>query len=257
MSKISERINNSCTFTSLRWPGAGLALLVLLVLFSSCSARVGIELDRQGGASVVVSETTHPLFQAYLEDFASLSSDSQQVAVSVDTQAIREQLAESVRVLSMSSTPGSFETELQLGRLEDLFQGRDDSLNEILTVSRSGNRSVFTMELDRDAVRSLLGLGREDSDVDMEYLLPADDDMSKDEYQDDLDWAMEEYGTDSERRAMFGSSTIDLTIQLPGRITNSRGFRIINRDEGVLAATIDVLSLLTLQAPLVFRAEYQ
>ncbi len=238
----------------LRVSSVGLILLIALVLLAGCAVREEITLEPDGSGEATLTVDLHPILVAYVSDLASAMSGVEADAAELALFDVAQITAE------IDERPG-----MELVRAEQRGRGgltlvtRFTDINaifaregaqDVLRLERRGDERVLTMTLGRDAVARFLEYAPDESATMIELLFPPPDgSVTREEYREELAWALEEYDRRAAVERALDEARIEVVVTPRGRIVSQRGGEVV---DGSVRFTIPVLELLTLREERVY-----
>lgn len=240
---------------------AVLSGLLLIFIFSGCSAEQGVTLGVTGDARLNLSLELQPFFVEYLRDLAAPGA---QGGVVFDPQAIRAgfEAYRGVRVQDVRVEDDRRLTlSLSVVDLEELA-GDELKLPELLSFLRSsqtpGSRvSGVTFRIDRGLVQALLGVTPFADSESIRYLLPGENQTVRaEDYTSDLVWIFEEYEESARLERVLEESAVVLEITVPRDITRVSGPGLERIAPRRARLRLPVIPLLTDVEPGTYRLEF-
>ncbi len=230
----------------LRLSSVGLILLVALVLLAGCSVREEISLQPDGSGEATLTVDLHPILVAYVSDLASAMTgvetehpvfDVTQIAAEIDERPGIE------LVRAEQRGRGGLTLVTRFNDINAIFAR--EGAGDVLRFERRGDERVLTMTLGRDAVARFLEYAPEESASMVELLFPpADGSVTREEYREELAWALEEYDRRPAVERALDEARIEVRVSPQGRLVSQRGGEVV---DGTVVFTIPVLELLTLR----------
>ncbi|MFW6289225.1 MAG: hypothetical protein ACOC2Q_05535 [Spirochaetota bacterium] len=229
-----------------RRPGVIIALLALFViLVGGCSVREDVLLNANGSGEATLSVNLHPIMISYMNDLMTAMTGVEAEYPIFDLDQITASFAErdGVELIALERVArGTLLMEIRFGDINELFVR--ENAEDILRFERVGARRELSFTLNREAVQRFLEFAPEDSMTMAEFLFPpADGSVSREEYRDEMAWALEEYDDRAAVERVLDAASIDVRITPVGRIVGQDGGRI---EDGAVVFSIPVLDLLTL-----------
>ena len=231
----------------------GLVLAASVLALNSCGVQVNTVLATDRSAHLDIAAHVHPVLLAYFKDLSG--SD----APIFDTEIIKKKLTaeKGVTVQKIALTGKSdLKISLDVQDITQLFAAKSSDLRSALSLGEVAGIHTLKLHLGRTLVKTLLSLGTSGDSSAVSSLIPQKDSITTRQYQDQLNWALEEYGTAAELAAMFKSSLIKVTIKLPAPIQSATGFSIQDRTAGLVGLDIKLLDLMTLNNDLNYEVTY-
>lgn len=233
---------------------AGILVFATGLAMASCGIQVDTAISAERKAVVQIQASFHPVLQAYLEDLSGGKTDGL-----ISAERIRSRLAEepglTVRSLD-ASLKGGVKMNLDIADLQKLFTGKNSVAKGVIAMASEGGVTRISVKLDRKAIESFMSLGMEKNDQSLKYLLPQNATITAGKYQENLRWALEEYGTADQLADLFKTSTITVRLTVPGAIKSATGFTVTDRAGGKLSLNLSLIDLLTLQGTRTFELSY-
>ncbi len=226
---------------------AGFAVLSVLINVG-CSARQDISILEDGSGRGRLEITLDPVFSAYLTD-VGMGFGASPEAPLFDADAIRSAFADRPGVnLENLELAGRNRLILEIAfeSVEHVLAVEGESLARFLRFERTQGFRRVAAEIDRHAIEHFAALTGVDGVV-VESLMPPDPAMSRQEYQDHLAWALEEYADQRPVERVFQSSTIVTTIRPAGEVVRVEGG---SRRNGDVEFRTSLIEAVTAPAPL-------
>lgn len=229
-----------------------LALCLLLSLgLLSCAVKVDTVLAADQSARVELQANFHPVLQAYLTDLSGGKQDF------FSETSIRKRLV-AEKGITVQHLEASMEKGINIGlRIADIRQilvGKDGEVQGAISLTNEGGKKRLAFRLNRKTIEAFLAMSG--NSAEMKYLLPQDGSLTAKQYQDQLNWALEEYGTASQMADMFKTSTIKLKLTVPAPIVSATGFTIIDRQAGIVGLDLNLVELLTLSSMVINEVRF-
>jgi len=241
-----------------------ITLLVATALAAtSCTVREELVIDASGSGSATLTISLNPILLSYYSDLLTAMTGVAGDYAIFDP----EQLA-----AAFAARPALRLTEIERSALGQLrMEFTFDDLNQVLTEEGGvgtgadgqadvftfrtiGSRRELTVRLDRAAVNRFMSFAPPESAMMTSFLLPPDDgSVSRDEYQDELAWALEEYASAPEVARVLEQSVIEVVVRPSGRIESQSGGTVQN---GAVTFRVPILELLTLSEERVYRVVF-
>ena len=233
-------------FSPRRRPGVMLALVALVVILAAgCSVREDVLLNANGSGEATLSVNLHPIMINYMNDLMTAMTGVEGEYPIFDLEQITASFAErdGVELVALDrGERGTLLMEIRFDDINELFAR--ENAEDILRFERVGPRRELAFTLNREAVQRFLEFAPEDSMTMAQFLFPpADGSVSREEYRDEMAWALEEYDDRAAVERVLDAAAIDVRITPAGRIVAQDGGRI---DGAAVVFSIPVLDLLTL-----------
>jgi hypothetical protein len=210
-----------------------------------CSVREEVTLRDDGSGEARLSVELHPIMIDYLDDLMAAMTGVEAEYPVFDVEQLTASFAErdGVQLVSLDlPARGKLELRLRFDRIDAVFAR--EGAAEILTLERNGALRTLTVRLDREAVQRFLEFAPEESMTMAQYLLPPEDgSVSREQYRDELAWALEEYAARDVVERVLDRAQIEVRVSPEGRIVRQRGGRV---EDGTVVFTVPVLEVLTL-----------
>jgi len=231
------------------------------VLLSSCGVQVQASVGTDNSATIQMQSRIHPVLQAYLKDLATSVSHKTTINDKeiIDPEKIRQRLSQEkgVTIIKLeTSLANGINLNLKIADLQQLFAAKTPDVKSVFTIKPENGQSRLTIRLDHKAVETFMSMGGAKDDAQIRGLLPQGGTITAAKYQEQLDWALEEYGSDIQRQEMFKNSVISIKLTVPRPIQSASGFTILNKAAGQVQLDISLLDILTLQKTLTFEVLY-
>lgn len=215
------------------------------LLAAGCTVREDVVLAADGSGEASLSVELHPIMIAYMNDLMTAMSGVEGEYPLFDIEQIAASFAEREGVeLTAIERPkrGALALSIRFTDIRALF-AREDA-DDILTFERDGANRELTVRLNRDAVQRFLEFAPEENASMAQFLFPpADGSVSREEYREEMAWALEEYDDREAVERALDNATIEVRVDTAGEIVGQSGGRV---EDGVVVFSIPVLELLTL-----------
>jgi len=234
-----------CTFPRRRAALLFGLLLALGLIASGCAVREDVVLNPDGAGEAALEIELHPIMIAYMNDLMTAMAGVPDEYEIFDLEQIGASFSErdGVDLVAIERVSrGSLRMSIRFDDINELFarEGAEDTLS----FGPSGANRELRFTLNREAVQRFLSFAPEDSMTMAQFLFPpADGSVSREEYRDEMAWALEEYDDRATVERVLDAARIDVRITPVGRIVAQEGGRV----EGAsVVFSIPVLELLTL-----------
>jgi hypothetical protein len=195
-------------------------LVVLLLL--GCSVSQDLTVAGDGSGTAELSIDIHPIMISYYNDLMVAMSGVEGECPVFDLEALAASFdeREGVELEAMELRGrGSLSMTLRFTDANALSES-----GEIVTFERNGRRRTISVSLDRAAIDEFLGFAPEETVSMTEYLFPpADGSVSREEYEEQMAWALEEYGDPALVRSVLREAVIEVRVVPEGRIIQVEG----------------------------------
>src|SRR6056297_856281 len=246
---------NKKPFSQLILPGI-LTMILLISLFSACSARQDVELNADGSGSTTVRIDLHPIFVQYLRDLtAGLSSETD--ASGEDPFRIFDEFKIAAAFARTDgatlqdfrrTAPGHIELTATFDNPAELLPApQQEGVPRVVSFSSSGGERSLQFTLTSENVNSLYSLVGMEEQQNMLTFGPQPNPMTEAEYLDMMGYALGTYAEGDELERVLKSQNLHIVVQVDGEITSAEGFTL---REGRAEATIPFLRPATLYHPL-------
>ena len=222
-----------------------IAAAVLALLASGCTVREDVVLLADGSGEAALSVELHPIMIAYMNDLMTAMSGVEGEYPLFDLEQIAASFAErdGVELIGIERPArGSLALGIRFGDIAKVFS-REDA-DDILSFENRGATRELTVRLNRDAVARFLEFAPEENASLAQFLFPpADGSVSREEYREEMAWALEEYDDREAVERALDNATIEVRVNPSGEIVSQTGGRIA---DGAVVFSIPVLELLTM-----------
>ena len=238
---------------------------------TSCLVREELSIDGSGSGSVSLTINLNPILLSYHSDlltaFTGVEGDYPVFDLEQLVAAFAVRPALTLTEIERSAL-GQLRMEISFDDINQVFAeagkaeagessgaaGGVTTPADVFSFRRVGSRRELTVQLNRATVNSFLAFAPPESAMMTQFLLPPDDgSISRDEYQDELAWALEEYAPAGEVARILDQSAIEVVVRPAGRIESQTGGTL--RD-GAVTFRVPVLELLTLSDERVYRVVF-
>lgn len=231
----------------IRRAGAVLAAgAVLSLLAAGCSIREEITLSPDGSGTANLRVDLHPIMISYMNDLMAAMTGVEGEYPLFDLEQLAASFAERDGIELVAANQlsrGSLELEARFRDINAIL-AREDATG-ILNLARSGDRRELTIRLNREAVQRFLEFAPEESMTMAQFLFPpVDGSVSREEYRDEMAWALEEYEDRETVERVLDEAEIEVRIKPVGTIVSQRGGEI---QGDTVVFRIPLLVLLTLE----------
>lgn len=217
----------------------------LALLAAGCTVREDVVLAADGSGEASLSVELHPIMIAYMNDLMTAMSGVEGEYPLFDLEQIAVSFAEreGVELIDVRRPKrGALALSVGFTDIREVF-AREDA-DDILTFARDGANRELTVTLNRDAVQRFLEFAPEENASMAQFLFPpADGSVSREEYREEMAWALEEYDDREAVERALDNATIEVRVDPAGEIVAQSGGRV---EDGVVVFSIPVLELLTL-----------
>ena len=224
---------------------AGVLAAAGVLLFAGCSVREELTISGDGSGRAVLTVALHPIMIDYMNDLMSAMTGVEAEYPIFDLEQLQASFAgrEGI-VLERAERParGRLEMEVSFARIDDVLarEGADD----VLALERRGANRELTVRLDRQAVTRFLEFAPEESTSMAQFILPpSDGSVSREEFRDEMAWALEEYEEREVVEQVLENAMIEVHVRPQGRIVSQQGGRI---EGDTVIFEMPVLTILTL-----------
>jgi len=248
-------------FYQLILPGI-LMTILLIVLFSGCSARQDVELNADGSGSTTVRIDLHPIFVQYLRDLtAGLSTEGSSGSVTDSSGEDPFRIFDEFKIAAAfartdgatlqdfrRTAPGHIELTATFDNPAKVLPApQQEDIPRVVRFSSSGGERSLQLTLTSENVNSLYSLVGMEEQQNMLTFGPQPNPMTEAEYLDMMGYALGTYAEGDELERVLKSQNLHIVVQVDGEITSAEGFTL--RD-GRAEATIPFLRPATLFQPL-------
>jgi len=230
-------------------------ILLLLLIFSSCSVQQEITLNSEGGGTCRGDVHVSEVFADYLAELASLSMEESEDFVLFETEKIKndiekEQSGVSVRKIQPKDK-NTLHLELTFSSIEKLVRSEEARSAEIIRLEESANgQKTVHIHLDRYNYKHLNTLFSEEQSLVMDTFGPEENEgLTEEEYLDMMSFALGEEGPE-----LILSSTIETRITVEGTIIEQKGG--VRKDNTVIFR-IPLIRILLLDQPLDYSLTFR
>ena len=233
-------------------------LLISLVLFSSCTMKNSVLLEKDGSGELSFELDLAPYLGEVIEQVQTLmEGDVPETGDSFfDLEAIRAGFESNEDVVLKTlesphelSLRGSF----SFNRVESMLQKMEEGSagEKMITFSQSGGVSRMDLKLNRETVNTLMSENEAfDNPLTQSFGPSSTEGMSRSDYLDMMEFAMGE-----ESRMGISDSRLNVTVRTSGKITEQKGGTLI--DSNTVRFDIPLLDLLMLETPLQYSLSYR
>lgn len=242
-------------FSSMTRLRATLPLLIGILLLAGCTVSQQLDIQGDGSGTAELDISIHPIMIAYYNDLMVAMSGVEGEYPVFDLEALATTFAQ---------RPGA-----ELLSVEQLSRGRlrmamafssvsalsESGRSEFITFEESGRERTVRLQLDRGAIDEFLAFAPQETVSMTQFLFPpADGSMSASEFEEQMAWALEEYGDAEAVRDALSGAVIEVRVRTQGRITAVDGGR---RDGDVVVFQVPVIEALTLQQSRTYSVSFE
>ncbi len=237
-----------------------LSSLCLLVIFSSCTMKQNVYIDKSGGG--------YSHFEIELADYLTVILDQITMLFEPEKQKLHEeksffdlmeirkdfQQKEGVELISLDTpTKNHLVADIAFQDINSLLRDVevDFSGSYPLRLNRRGDISELIVRIDRETVQTLLEANPSFNNPLVESFGP----MTTEGLSDEDYLTMMEFALGSESRQGISESFLELTIQVEGQIIDQKSGKMLN--ENTVRYTIPMLPFLMLREPLEYSLRFR
>lgn len=224
---------------------AALGALTIAVLLAGCTVREELVLAADGSGTAELTVDLHPIMVSYLNDLVVAMTGVEGDYPIFDLDQLRASFAsrEGVTILDAAlPSRGTLAMSIAFDDVNALL-AREGAGDVLRLEPRGANRELL-LRLDAEAVQRFLTFAPPESASMAQFLLPpSDGSVSRDEYREELAWALEEYEDTATVRRVLDRSVIEVRVRPAGRIVSQRGGRV---DGDTVVFSVPILEILTL-----------
>jgi hypothetical protein len=236
------------------WLGA-LAAVVFLV--AGCTVREELHVEADGSGTATVDIAVHPIMAAYYNDLLIAMTGVEGEYPLFDPVQIEESFAArpGIRLVSLRQ-----ESRLELtvvaafDDLNDVFPA-DAAASSVLAFEQEGSTRTLRIRLDRAAVDRFLSFAPEETATMSEFLFPpVDGSVSREEFRDQMAWALEEYADPAVVTEVLETAEIAVVVRPEGDIVSQIGGRIVGE---TVVFHVPVLDILTITGEQIYSVTFE
>ncbi len=242
-----------------------LSFLFLLVIFSSCTMKQNIYIDKSGGGS--------SQFEIKLAEYLTVILDQITMLLEPENQEIQNQenrdeesffdlieirkdfqQKEGVELISLDTpSKNTLVADITFQDINDLLNNAELNLAESYPISfnRQGDVSELIVRIDRETVQTLLAANPSFNNPLVESFGP----MTTEGLSDEDYLTMMEFALGTESRRGISESFLELTIQVEGQILEQKSGKMINKN--TVRYIIPMLPFLMLREPLEYSLRFR
>lgn len=233
--------------------------LIVQVFFFSCSVKQEMEININSAGTVKLHIELHPIFRDYLIDISDIFIENTGEEILFDISKIKSTLAvrKGLTLISVDTPkPNILDLEVRFENVTDIITEREaGETDNVLMLKKEGNVNVLDFHLTASNFRSVLGIAAlEDSPMVDTFGPSATAPWNKEEYLENIIYALEENAAEEEIIEMFEKARIDVVVNVDAKIVSQKGGKIKGNS---VIFSIPVLRVLTLETPLDFQIKYK
>ena len=222
---------------------------LLLLVCGGCSVRQRVNIGSDSSADISISIHLERLLLRYLADIAGVEPPTLTSIGLFDPVAIAASLqGEKGLTLTHARMVGDDGLELGLQVADISALVATEERQAILEIERAADRQFLRLNLTPQNVRRALELIIGDPLL-IELFLPADSQMSAEQYSEYIGWALEEYAPRATISEMLRASQVQIVISADGQIVEQAGGMLAN---GMVHISVPIVQLITLSSPLTY-----
>lgn len=236
-----------------------LLTIVLQVLIFSCSVNQEMDVNIDSSGQVSLKIELHPIFSDYLVDISDiLAKDAEQQNL-FDVERIKTAVSvrKGLKLVSIN-TPDKdiLEMTVKFDHVENIITGIEaEKTEDVLVLTRSGGVNILDFHLTAGNFRSVLALAALDDSPLVDTFGPSETaPWDEEEYLDNVTYALEENASVPEIEKMFINASINVTVNVKGKIVSQKGGKISGKQ---VLFSIPLLRVLTLTEPLDLQIRYK
>lgn len=234
---------------------AALPVLLLALALAGCSVSQRLTVRGDGSGTAELDISIHPIMIAYYNDLMVAMSGVEGEFPIFDLDALRGTFDQrpGAELISLEQRGrGELEMTVAFSSVDALSESGE---SEFISFQQNGSRRTIRVRLDRAAIDEFLQFAPEETVGMTQFLFPpADGSMSAAEFEEQMAWALEEYGSPDAVREALSSAVIEVRVEPQGRITSVEGGR---RNGDAVVFRIPVIEALTLQESRVYSLTFE
>lgn len=226
---------------------------LVFLFFLGCSVSQDLTVAGDGSGTAELTIDIHPIMIAYYNDLMVAMSGVEGEFPVFDLEALTESFAKREGVeLEATELRGRGSLAMTL-RFEDANALSESG--EIISFERSGSRRTLSLRLDRSSIDEFLSFAPEETVSMTEFLFPpADGSLSSGEYEEQMAWALEEYGDPAFVRSVLRNAAIEVRVVPQGRILRVEGGE---RSGSAVIFRVPVIEALTLSESRLYSLSFE
>lgn len=252
--------------TQVNSPGKGLVGIILLAVIalalSSCTAVSQGTVTTQGGLDLSIDLGLLQQFSDYLVDLQdTMGSGGTDI---FDSTKIKEEFGKIggmmvQDILVPSKNPlvnpkGTRSMALRVTAPSIAKLGASGPFAGLVDLKSSGTESVLTFKAGPRLVKAMIQYISAEDGESLDYVLPDAKATTPAKYEEQLAWALGDYGSPAELKAMFAASRIKVLLNLPRPV---KSVKALSKDgEKTVRFEIGVLEAMTLQEERICEVRY-
>ena len=231
-----------------------LGAAVLCLPFLGCAIRQEALVELDGSGSVRFHIEVEPFFLETMLEMAEFSGESMEEGVLFDLDKIREDFRKkpTVELVALASpAPEILDGEFRFQDVEEVFRGEAELTESgVVTFSRSDKESAIRFYLDRENFVQVSSFLTFLENPFFAMFSPTENEgTTEEEYLEMMEFVFGEEGPPAIRE-----STIQVRVEVKGRILSQSGGRIIGRS---VVYDIPLLDVLLLAEPLEYTLSFR
>jgi len=224
------------------------------VLFSSsCSSSAQVNIKDDGSADAQVNVQVGPIFAAYIRDLQDTVNGSNEL---FDTKALQSRLSQEpgVKVNSVAIKNDTLKLNVSIASLG--VAAKAGSLKNFMDIRQDGSDRVLTVRLGPGSIKTMMGFMTTANRQALSSILPGKGAVNAKKYEDQLVWALEDYGKADELRAMARTANISVSLVLPTVPKKISGGTQDRENPKLIKFQFPLLELLTLDKDRIIEIRY-
>lgn len=239
---------------------AALVPIFLIVMLASCSMKQNVYIAKSGDGHVSFDIQLADYLTEVIDQITMLFESETPIPNEqesfFDLTAMREDFRqrEGIELISLETpTKERLVGEFSFTDINLLFQDvkKGSAESRLIRLERQGQVTELTVRLTREAIETLLEENPSFNNPLVENFGPmTTEGLTDEDYLDMMEFALGEAG-----RLGIQESTLELTIQVEGRIIDQKGGRLVSKN--TVNYSIPMLPVLMLREPLEYSLRYQ
>lgn len=244
--------------TFFRVLGASLVFLAL----GSCTSLTEGSVTAQGGLDISIDLGLFQQFGDYLVDLQDTMGGGQgqifdRVKIKEEIGSISGMALQDIQVPSRNpvvNPKGARSVALRLTAPSIAKLGVSGPFAGLVDLKSSGTESILTFKAGPRLVKAMIQYISSEEGENLDYVLPDAKATSPAKYQEQLAWALGDYGSPAELKAMFAASRIKVLLNLPRPVKSVKA--LSKEGDRAVRFEIGVLEAMTLQEERICEVRY-